>query len=71
MKAIGVQPCILCCLDRQFAGAEAVTKHYEIQRLVCPGCDSVIRLVQKRAATHLRRAPVLSRRPVCVTPSRA
>jgi hypothetical protein len=59
MKPIGLQPCILCCLDREFAGAEAVTRHYEIQRLVCPGCDSVIRLVQKRGTNastvrHLR-----------------
>jgi len=52
MKAIGVQPCILCCLDRRFANAEAVTRDYEIQRLVCPSCESVIRLVQKRAATQ-------------------
>jgi hypothetical protein len=69
MKAMGLQPCIVCCLDRQFAGAEAVTRRYEIQSLVCPGCDSVIRLVQKRAAaTHRSSSP---RRPICAPPLRA
>jgi len=69
MRQIGVQPCILCCLARQFVSAEAVTRDYEIQCLVCPGCESVIRLVQKRGATYFRRAPVRSRRPVCETPA--
>jgi len=76
MKSVVLQPCILCCLDRKFAGAEPVTRQYEIQRLVCPGCDSVVRLVQKRAGPHWRRRrsemiSIISRRPTCVVPSGA
>lgn len=48
MAGIGLQPCIMCCLSRQFVGAEPVAKVYEIQTLECPECESVVRLVQRR-----------------------
>ncbi len=49
---IGLQPCIMCCVNRRFIGAEPVVRYYEIQFLECPSCRSVVRLVQKRSATN-------------------
>ena len=48
MAGIGLQPCIMCCLNRRLVGAEPVAKIYEIQTLECPECESVVRLVQRR-----------------------
>ena len=46
------QRCITCCVNRRLVGTEPVTKDYEIQFLECPGCRTVVRLVNHRVASR-------------------
>lgn len=48
------QICVVCRVVRELVSAEPVSKGYELRRLVCPNCRTVLRFVDKRP----KRVPV-------------
>ena len=48
MKHVGLQSCIMCCLDRRLISSEPLVKNYDMLFLQCTDCKSVVRLVYRQ-----------------------
>jgi hypothetical protein len=49
--------CIACHRERVFVSAEPVRNNYEIGSFKCPGCGSLLRLVQRRRRVRSKPVP--------------
>jgi hypothetical protein len=49
--------CIACHRERLLVSAEPVRNNYEIGSFKCPGCGSLLRLVQRRRRTRSKPVP--------------
>jgi predicted RNA-binding Zn-ribbon protein involved in translation (DUF1610 family) len=49
--------CIACNRERLLVSAEPVRAKYEIGNFKCPGCGSILRLVQKQRKRRSKPAP--------------